>query len=349
MQLTFTPPRFTFAMSLETNKLSCPTLLNNFVLNQKTECQVLDRSVIRIKPLQGFGNQLNGIVQGVFIAALSNKCLQIDWKYRELTDSVFEFENLSPTPSKERTEATKNEKVSLKYDTIIFPTQMRTFEKNLNVINSRKDLHLLVHYRDRLCKLLRSANRKFFRDNFQMFLSPDNFIALQRKGELCLYFESCIMQGFLKSSAIDRIKQSSILQQRNMIALHIRTGDKFAFPNSSTLSSNDERIPSREIPVFFAAAKAIAKNFINNSAYFLATDSLEVVKMGKDYFGQKLITVAGDPAHLDLDTRYSNAAFWKLILDWFMLTESKVVIHGPWSTFAEKALLYKHFKKKELL
>jgi hypothetical protein len=180
-----------------------------------------------------------------------------------------------------------------------------------------------------------------------MFISGEVLNSLQKKRELCIYIESCILQGFLKTSAVDLMKQSSILQQHNLIALHVRTGDAFAFQASATPNSKDERIPSKEIPIFFEAAKEVGKNFSKNPIYFLASDNLQVVEMAKSYFGQKLVTVDGAPAHMDLETRYNTADYWKLILDWFILSESEVVIHGPWSTFTEKALVYKHFKKKK--
>lgn len=160
LQITVNPPYFNSALSAETNKLSCPPILDNFLLKQKSECEILNRRVIKIKPLQGFGNQLNGILQGVFIAAISNRCLQIDWKYTEVTDSIFKIETVKH--SKVRTESTKIDGGSLKYKTISFPRKISNFEKNLNILKSGIDLQLLVHYRDRLCHLLRSANRIFF-------------------------------------------------------------------------------------------------------------------------------------------------------------------------------------------
>ena len=73
------------------NSSSCPSILNAFFDRQKTKCRSLQSPSdwIRVAPVQGFGNQLNGVLQGLFSAAIFQKCLHIDWKFDELVGSNF--------------------------------------------------------------------------------------------------------------------------------------------------------------------------------------------------------------------------------------------------------------------
>jgi len=152
------------------------------------------------------------------------------------------------------------------------------------------------------------------------------------------------MKEALKSLAARSWKKINMLENQNVIALHIRMGDKLAFSNIA--QSGDERIPWKELPLFFNAAIKVAEN-VSNVLYFLATDNMQVIDMAKDYLGKKLITIAGTPSHLDLMPAYNKTGFWKLIMDWLMLAQADVIIHGPYSTFVEKALIYNYFQKKE--
>jgi len=83
---------------------------------------------IHIKPVQGFGNQINGILQGFFTVALFKKCLFIDWKYEELTEPI--FRSLEGRQSK-------------RLRTVSFPSKSpSSFKKYSNQIKSSRERDL---------------------------------------------------------------------------------------------------------------------------------------------------------------------------------------------------------------
>ena len=150
-----------------------------------------------------------------------------------------------------------------------------------------------------------------------------------------------MLQGLLEIGGRAELQQT--FSKQDIVALHIRTGDSFAFPNISI--SNDERIPVKQLHLFWKAAENIGK-MRKDPLYYVASDNSEVIESAKAYFGVKLSTSEGLPSHVDLNPSHDTSSFSKIIRDWLTLAEADFVVHGPWSTFTEKALIYKHYQKK---
>ena len=78
--LQFFSPFSSASIVQKTEKDFCPTWVRDFL---PTKCLCQNRTLLTITPLQGFGNKLNGVLQGAVGAYLMNRCLLIDWKYND--------------------------------------------------------------------------------------------------------------------------------------------------------------------------------------------------------------------------------------------------------------------------
>lgn len=219
---------------------------------------------------------------------------------------------------------------------------MEEFLSSSSLIKRKKgDLYLNVHYRDRVCDVVRDTRT----GTSMKLLSYEVDHLLRTRGELCLFLESCMLRGLLGFS--DRAhKGQDIHIQVQMIVMHIRTGDYVAFRNIST--TQDERIPLTQLPLFWRTAEKLGK-LKRNPKFYVATDSVHVLDSAKARFGDKLQYSQGIPSHSDLNPNHNNTDTKKILMDWLTLANAAIVIHGPWSTFTEKALVYNHFQQKERL
>jgi hypothetical protein len=313
---------------------SCPSILTDFFDRQRSKCGS-SRSLnewIQIAPIQGFGNQLNGVLQGLFSAAISQKCLHIDWKFDEIIGSNFRSGTFDTKLEKRRSKARKRN--------LRFPARVSSYKKFANFLqNSKENLLLNVHYRDRFCELVEHVN--ISRD--LKFLPHEVENLLRVRGELCLFLENCLLQGLLESRKHVDSHQTTFANGQDIVALHIRTGDSFAFPNISV--SRDERIPLTQLHLFWKAAEKLGK-MRKHPLYYVASDNSQVIESAKVYFGDKLCTSEGLPSHVDLNPMHGTSGSSKIIRDWLVLAEADLVVHGPWSTFTEKALIYNYYQKK---
>ena len=315
------------------NNSSCPSIFNAFFDRQKTKCRSLQSPSdwIRVAPVQGFGNQLNGVLQGLFSAAIFQKCLHIDWKFDELVGSNFRsrtFVTIGKRSSKARRRNLR------------FPAGVSSYKRFANFVqNSRKNLLLDVHYRDRFCELVEHAN--ISRDLNLLPREVENLLRV--RGELCLFLENCMLQGLLEFRERADIHQTSSENVPDIVVLHIRTGDSLAFSNISV--SRDERIPLTQLHLFWKAAEKLGK-MRKDPRYYVASDNSQVIESALAYFGDKLSTSEGSPSHVDLNPSHDTSSSLKIIRDWLTLAGADFVVHGPWSTFTEKALIYKHYQKK---
>jgi len=313
------------------SELSCPVAFSDFLERQRFSCQLEESrnvGVLRIKPVQGFGNQLNGVLQGFFGAAIFQKCLHVDWKYKELISSHFQLERTSrPTRKIEK-------KLS-------FPNAEKFLSFSSLIKRKKGDLTIHVHYRDRVCDVVRDTKTGIS----MKLLSKEVDHLLRARGELCLFLESCMLRGLLGSRDHAHERQNMHTEE-NIIVMHIRAGDSVAFPNISV--TQDERIPLTQLPLFWSTAEKMGKMH-RNPKYYIATDSVLVLDSAKARFGEKLLHSQGIPSHDDLNSNHKNTDTKKLLIDWLNLANAATVIHGPWSTFTEKALVYNYFQQQERL
>ena len=312
------------------SELQCPTAFSEFLERQRSSCGLEKRRIgaIHVRPVQGFGNQLNGVLQGFFAAAIFQKCLHIDWKYSELISSHFQLKRALEPMRK----SGKN---------ISFPKSEEFLSSSSLIKRKKGDIFLDVHYRDRVCDIVR--NRRTGTSIKLLSFEIDH--ELRTRGELCLFLESCMLRGLLGFSERARKRQDIHIEEQ-MIVMHIRTGDYVAFRNISL--TQDERIPLTQLPLFWRTAEKVGK-MQRNPKYYIATDSVYVLDSAKARFGEKLKYSQGIPSHSDLNPNHDNANTKKILIDWLTLANAGTIIHGPWSTFTEKALVYNHFQKKETL
>lgn len=59
----------------------CPAWVQDFLPTNRL-CE--NRTRLTITPIKGFGNKLNGVVQGAVGAYIMNRCLLIDWNYNDM-------------------------------------------------------------------------------------------------------------------------------------------------------------------------------------------------------------------------------------------------------------------------
>jgi hypothetical protein len=257
--------------------------------------------------------------------------LHIDWKFDELLGSNFRsrtFVTIGKRSSKARRRNLR------------FPAGVSSYKRFANFVqNSRKNLLLDVHHRDRFCELVEHAN--ISRDLNLLPREVENLLRV--RGELCLFLENCMLQGLLEFRERADIHQTSSENVPDIVALHIRTGDSLAFSNISV--SRDERIPLTQLHLFWKAAEKLGK-MRKDPRYYVASDNSQVIESALAYFGDKLSTSEGSPSHVDLNPSHDTSSSLKIIRDWLTLAGADIVVHGPWSTFTEKALIYKHYQKK---
>ena len=304
------------------------------VSHQENDCP--SRKYIRITPTLGFGNKLNGVLQGALGAYWLNRCLIIEWSYRGQLSNSSSW--TAATAMHERIRS------------LTFPKSYKDFQKLLRSSkNSALTLDMKVGYRDNFCRFVNS------------FASPIGLSErvrekMRQRKSLCIFLEGCILRGHLKPNRIlqnklNKIKNSWLKPDSVSVAIQVRMGDYISINKqykklgSDLMKSKDERIPPHVLNLFWVTAQAHAsKDMIETSkksvSYFLATDSRLALEDAKKVFpDQGIFYTFGNLRHSDLEVQ-DDSSEMKMLLDWFLLAEADIVIQGPWSSFVEKALVY---------
>ena len=324
----------------------CPSWIEAYV-NDDSFCE--NKKILRVTPVQGFGNQLNGVLQGMFGAYLLDRCLIIDWKFAG-------FLNIS-TPILQRRYATirmnnvSKQSWKRKYH-YIFPPRKRKLEDLTYSESFENELATMqVGYRDRLCRYLYSP--KFSEVSLGI---SEHYTSKKRKSRtLCIFFENCMLRQILRPSAtlinaLNDYQRIVRKDNRGFIAIQIRMGDYNSYKEVGQIThSTDERIPARALKSFWKAAKACTKKFTSvngkrSIGYFIATDNELALEAARAALGsQNILFISGSLHHSDSKSADEHSLM-KMLLDWFLLSEADIVIQGPWSTFVEKSIV---FSKKE--
>lgn len=286
-----------------------------------------------VKPVSGFGNKLNGVLQGYLIAHILNRCLVIDWSYDEL---------LSTSLHSTR----KMLEMKRKGKTVRFPRGWKGVKKMIAMRGRKpKILKLQVGFRDHFCTTIRS-------NDAELGLPKQLLKNMRKERTLCVFLEGCILQNFLRpnqelSRAIREVEKSWLKNESVSIAIQVRMGDYTSIsPEEQHIlnTTYDERIPYHILDLFWDTAKEqaekeVQKRGMKYASFFIATDSALVREYARWAFReQNLHFTSGKFRHSDLDglDRETNL---KMLADWYLISLADLVIQGPWSTYVEKALL----------
>lgn len=322
----------TYAYSVDENL--CPNWIHNLSRN-KANC--LNKKILRITPVQGFGNKLNGILQGAIGAYWLDRCLLINWSFNDHLRTSFQQQY--PAFIK---------KTSDSYG-LSFPSSFKGYENLKSIKNNSPILDMKVGYRDRLCRLIASPMK------IDLGLSQKNVKQLHDSKILCVFLERCILREILSPSstvldAIHSVQNEWLKPDSISIALHLRMGDSISIAREDQhflKTSGDVRIPLEVLDIFWESVKMLAKKYKyeNNTrkkavSIFIATDSEISLEAAKTALRQEdLYYTSGIFLHSDLASR-SDSSSIKMLSDWFLLSKADIVIQGPWSSFLEKALVF---------
>ena len=309
-------------------------------------------------PNAGLGNQMYGILQGIFLSLFSGAQIKLEWKFSEFFQSTYDW-----APSYDDVESIRNGNyqngpygtVWNKQDLLVISEDIRRDESNA--------LLYVGHYRDKLCTLLRSSfGLKRVRTRVKL---PKALVRKwQSHKELCVHVEACFLKHVLNPTSlviktIDTLLQS-IDNDTDLIALHVRCGDQEML---STVPKSKQEDHKKEFKLRFskyyskvpyavlAAAQELSHKLQKNGRkvkYFLATDSVRFLNRSKQIFGNNLITSSqiGPIVHSSYGDISSNL---RTIVDFSILSLSNYTISGPWSTFFNTAMLWGYRKNKEII
>lgn len=325
----------------------CPAWVQDFLPTNRL-CE--NRTRLTITPIKGFGNKLNGVVQGAVGAYIMNRCLLIDWNYNDMLSFTQESVKKAEFNILKQKQARKK-----KLPKFYFPKGKLGFKKFVaNKYTKEFVVEMGVGYRDRLCKLLHSVEP----NALSLGLSEQVIKKTQRKNSLCGFLEGCILHQVLTPS----LELESILTDyrrmwlRNStvsVAIQIRMGDRLSYHSTGIqgTQSHDERIPIKMLKMFWMAAKSYAATVRSregqtSTTYFIATDNRLALEAAKQALGPRnIFFIEGSFHHSDSESEDKSSAK-KMLLDWYLLSEADIVIQGPWSSFVEKALVYSRKNQK---
>jgi len=318
----------------------CPKWIKNYTRNENF-CK--NKKILRITPLQGFGNKLNGVLQGALGAYWLDRCLVIDWNFGALLSTYSlgaKVRNLSPF-----VEGKEKYKLS-------FPKTFKGLQKIKSLLFLDPILDMKVGYRDRFCAVVQAQQ-------LNIGLRKQYRVKLQKNNVLCVFLEKCILQEILRPKeelkiSIANIRRKWLRKGSTSIAMHVRMGDYISVKHEDQhflKTGGDERVPKHALDLFWKTANLLAvKAFYetekNLSSIFIATDNQFALEAANYALGSSnLYYSEGLFRHSDLDVRNDSSGL-KMLTDWFLLSEADVVIQGPWSTFMEKALVYSNRKQR---
>ena len=294
----------------------------------------VEQQYLSITPTSGFGNMLNGVLQGYLIAYVLNRCLVVHWSYGEFLSTSINHTNIMKLEAK------------VEGMQLSFPTSLKGFKKLLATQERGvKNLKLDVGYRDQFCKVVRSNMSK-------LGLQSIHLKSLQKSKSLCVFLEGCILRHFLRPSrelsfAIRKIEAAWIRSDTISVAIQVRMGDYASISPSEQhilKTSYDKRIPYSILDLFWDTAKEQAEKELHKRgkkfiSFFVATDSTIASDDARRAFQEEDIHfTAGKLRHSDLGSTNRQTDL-KMLADWYLISQADIVIQGPWSSYVEKALL----------
>lgn len=314
----------------------CPSWIEAHI-NDDSHCE--SRKILQVSPAQGFGNKLNGVLQGIVGAYLLDRCLILDWKYNNML-------NIS-APLLQKRYKTFEGLAKFGVGSKKFPAKEKELVDLLHA-KSLNDQLLIMHvgYRDRLCRLLLSP--KF--NKVSLGISYHSLSKKRKNRTLCVFLERCIMHQVVRPNVMlkNALNSFNKMWRKNKIlmAIQIRMGDYASYHDLKQSSHNiDERVPPRALNIFWKAAKAYERKYISDGGadsidYFIATDNNFALEAAKVAFGsENILHTRGNFQHSDSKSVDISSSL-KMFLDWFLISEADIVIQGPWSTFVEKAIVF---------
>ena len=321
----------------------CPSWTKDFTRNEKN---CLNKKFLRITPLLGFGNKLNGILQGALGAYWLDRCLLINWSYGDLLSTYLQKEytitGMKNLAVSRRPQNTKK---------ISFPRSSKAFKKLKVARYSELILDMKVGYRDMFCTAVMAQQ-------IDVGLTRQKREQLTRTNTLCVFLEKCILQNVVRPKvplkiSITKIKEKWMSNNSISIAAHIRMGDYISIEQEDQhvlKTGGDMRIPRHALDLFwktvkFKAEEVLGKTEKSNFSIFMSADNQFALDDASHALGSgNVYHTKGSFRHSDLDYRNDSSAI-KMLTDWFLLSEADIVIQGPWSTFVEKALVYSNRKQ----
>jgi len=298
----------------------CPGWITAFSdFHNSEDCVNQRRAAVVVKPVNGFGNQINAVLQGFFIASRTSRCLEIKWALGKMLKTNF---------SRARTsQNVRSSKIKVEFPTT--STRLKGLVRSANR-QQHADILLRTSVRDSFCNLAQGQQEIFFADKGAKYRE-------------CYTLERCILREiFVMSDEIEySINEIRPDHDAVLIAVHIRMGDYVAFDMKD---SADIRFAEQNVPLVLEAAKISGlqicekKRNCKVTRYFVASDSSEVQKIARRYFGAGYLRTRGKSTHNFLMGEGLDS-LRKMLQDWLILSRADLVVLGPWSTFSEKSLL----------
>ena len=326
----------------------CPSWIGDYTRNEKF-CS--SKKLLRITPLQGFGNKLNGVLQGTLGAYWLDRCLLVNWNYgdlistysqkkKQITDMNMKYQSAQSLLNKEQ-----------RYE-ISFPKSFKGFQKLKHYSNPIIDMK--VGFRDRFCTIVQAQQ-------LDLGLTKQSRERLKRSRILCVFLEKCILQNVLRpkevlKASIGKIQQQWLRKDSVSIGIHLRMGDYISIKREDQhflKTAGDERVPLHALDLFWEAVnlkveRVLKKKGEKNPSIFIATDNQVALDAAKYAISPgNLHYTEGVFRHSDLSYRNGSSSI-KMLTDWFLLSKADIVIQGPWSTFIEKSLVYSN-KEQDII
>lgn len=301
----------------------------------------IQQQFLSITPNSGFGNMLNGVLQGYLIANMLNRCLHIHWRHDELLSTSMNY-----------TSKMKDEVDSGGFGGLglgePFPSSARGLKKLIEIHErGAHNLNLDVGFRDRFCTMIRSNRVKL-----KLGLEKQVLKSLRKHKTLCVFLEGCIFKHFLRpnnelSSAISKVENAWRRIDTISVAIQVRMGDYASIgPSEQNILNTgyDKRIPNHVLDLFWDTAKDQAEKEVHKrgmkfASFFIATDSAIASDDAKKAFQElDVYFTTGKLRHSDLGSVDLDTDL-KMLSDWYLISRADIVIQGPWSSYVEKALL----------
>ncbi|CAL6338011.1 unnamed protein product [Bathycoccus prasinos] len=319
----------------------CPKWIEDYTGNAEF-CS--SKKFLRITPLQGFGNKLNGILQGTLGAYWLDRCLLINWAYGDLLSTYSQKEHLNTDVEYQSAGSLQQNKVP-KYE-ISFPKSFKGMKKLKSGKYLNPIIDMEVGFRDRFCTVIQAQQ-------LDLGLMKRSREQLKRSRTLCVFLEKCILQSIIRPNEILRtsiaeIQKRWLSKDSVSVGVHLRMGDYISIKQEDQhflKTGGDERVPKQALDLFWETVNLKAERLLKetgrkSSAIFIATDNQFALNASKYALGSESIYYTeGLYRHSDLEYRNDSSTI-KMLTDWLLLSKAEIVIQGPWSTFIDKSLVY---------
>jgi len=300
--------------------------------------------LLKVTPTEGFGNKLNGVLQGVLSAHMLDRCLMIDWIYSDVLSTSLSSSDFPQLTKPEKIPAKKlRSKKSLIFPSTAAKVNIQNYMRRKT--RTEQVIEMKVGYRDKFCTYVSSSM-----DPFDL---PEKYWKyLKKRKMLCTFLEGCILRNYIQPNNLLQTNINSFVKtwlkpDSISVALHVRMGDYVNIGEMGLEGKKDVRVPLSALDTFWHAALWKSKKLMRttkklHASFFLATDGQIALDSAKKAFkGQNFFHTIGKFQHSALKQPSDELeSTYKMLTDWFLISKADIIIQGPWSSYVEKALVY---------